>query len=247
MLFNPLEQFRILVLTQLHLGPLDISITNNTAILLIISVFFSLFFYVNLSKNTFLISKWQYLLELVYNFVVQLIRQQVSSLLGVRYFPLILFIFIFILFSNLIGLLPYGFTITGHIALTFQIALSIFIGIVIIGFYNNGSSFLNLFVPTGVPAALKPVLIVIEVFSYLIRPISLSVRLFANMLAGHTLLNILSTFTFNVFKNYALIVILPVLFVFFIMTLEISIAFVQAYIFSILLCIYLNDVYNTSH
>ena len=176
-----------------------------------------------------------------------MIRQQVSSLLGVRYFPLILFIFIFILFSNLIGLLPYGFTITGHIALTFQIALSIFIGIVIIGFYNNGSSFLNLFVPTGVPAALKPVLIVIEVFSYLIRPISLSVRLFANMLAGHTLLNILSTFTFNVFKNYALIVILPVLFVFFIMTLEISIAFVQAYIFSILLCIYLNDVYNTSH
>jgi ATP synthase subunit 6 len=154
---------------------------------------------------------------------------------------------VFILFSNLIGLLPYGFTITGHIILTFQIALSLFIGITIIGFYNNGVSFLNLFVPSGVPAALKPVLIVIEVFSYLIRPLSLSIRLFANMLAGHTLLNILGTFTFNVFKNYAIILILPVLFVFFIMTLEICIAFVQAYIFSILVCIYLNDAYATGH
>lgn len=247
MVYNPLEQFRILVLAKINFGLLDISVTHNTIILVIISLFFTLFFFVNFHNNTYLISKWQFVAEAIYNFVVKLVRQQIGTLIAVRYFPLVLFVFTFILFSNLIGLLPYGFTITGHIVLTLQIALSLFIGITIIGFYNNGISFLNLFVPTGVPQLLKPVLVVIEVFSYLIRPLSLSIRLFANMLAGHTLLNILGSFTFGVFKNHALIIILPVLFVFFIMTLEICIAFVQAYIFSILICIYLNDAYATSH
>jgi ATP synthase subunit 6 len=192
-------------------------------------------------------TRWQYAIELIYRFVSQLIRQQTNTLLAVRYLPIVFFIFVFILFSNLIGLLPYGFTITGHIVLTLQIALSIFVGITLIGLYNNGVDFFNLFVPKGVPKLLKPFLVIIEVVSYIIRPFSLAIRLFANMLAGHTLLNILSSFTFNVFKNYVLIVFLPILFVFFIMTLEICIAFVQAYIFSILVCIYLNDMYNTNH
>lgn len=247
MLFSPLEQFRILVLARLNFFGWDLSITNNTIILSIIAIFFIVFFYVNLEKNSYLITRWQYILELIYNFVSQLVRQQINNLISSRYFPLVLFVFIFILFSNLIGLLPYGFTITGHIALTLQIALSLFIGITLIGLYNNGLNFFNLFVPSGVPKALKPFLIVIEVVSYIIRPFSLAIRLFANMLAGHTLLNILSSFTFNVFKKYILIVFLPILFVFFIMTLEICIAFVQAYIFSILICIYLNDMYNVSH
>jgi ATP synthase subunit 6 len=247
MLFSPLEQFRILVLARINFFNWDISITNSSIILSIIATFFVIFFYVNLEKNTYLFTRWQYILELVYNFVSQLVRQQINNLISARYFPLVLFIFVFILFSNLIGLLPYGFTITGHVVLTLQIALSVFIGITIIGLYNNGLSFFNLFVPTGIPKILKPFLVTIEVASYIIRPFSLAIRLFANMLAGHTLLNILSAFTFNVFKNYILIVFLPVLFVFFIMTLEIRIAFVQAYIFSILICIYLNDMYNTSH
>jgi ATP synthase subunit 6 len=247
MLFSPLEQFRILVLARINFFNWDISITNSSIILSIIATFFVIFFYVNLEKNTYLFTRWQYILELVYNFVSQLVRQQINNLISARYFPLVLFIFVFILFSNLIGLLPYGFTITGHVVLTLQIALSVFIGITIIGLYNNGLSFFNLFVPTGIPKILKPFLVTIEVASYIIRPFSLAIRLFANMLAGHTLLNILRAFTFNVFKNYILIVFLPVLFVFFIMTLEICIAFVQAYIFSILICIYLNDMYNTSH
>lgn len=247
MLYNPLEQFRILILTKFSIDFFDISITNNTIILIVISLFFLLFFNFNLFRDIYITSRWQYILELIYTFVIKLVRQQINTLLAVRYFPLILFVFTFILFSNLIGLLPYGFTITGHIILTLQIALSLFIGITIIGFYNNGISFLNLFVPTGVPVLLKPVLIIIEVFSYLIRPLSLAIRLFANMLAGHTLLNILGSFTFNVFKGCSIIIILPILFVFFIMTLEICIAFVQAYIFSILICIYLNDAYSTSH
>jgi F-type H+-transporting ATPase subunit a len=151
------------------------------------------------------------------------------------------------LLSNLIGLLPYGFTITGHIIVTFQIAFSIFFGITLINIFNNQLSFFNLFLPSGVPKLLIPFLALIEVTSYIIRPFSLSVRLFANMLAGHTLLNILSSFVFNVFKKYVLVSLLPILFIVFVIILEFCIAIVQAYIFSILICIYFGDIYNTSH
>ena len=247
MIFNPLEQFRIMVLQRFFFGNLDISITNNTVILFVILIAFTFLFYVNYSTNTYIPSKWQYAVENVYIFVLQLFKQQVNNIVALRYFPLVLFVFSFILIANLIGLLPYGFTITGHIIFTFQIAFSLFFGITLINIINNKLEFLNLFVPSGVPKPLIPFLVIIEIVSYLIRPFSLSVRLFANMLAGHTLLNILSAFIFNVFKKYALISFLPLLFIVFIIVLEFCIAIVQAYIFSILSCIYLNDIYNTSH
>jgi ATP synthase subunit 6 len=247
MIFNPLEQFRIMVLQKMFFGNIDISITNNTVILFIILIGFMFLFYVNYSTNTYIPSKWQYSVENVYIFVLQLFKQQINNIVALRYFPLVLFVFSFILISNLIGLLPYGFTITGHIIFTFQIAFSLFFGITLVNIINNKLEFLNLFVPSGVPKPLIPFLVIIEIVSYLIRPFSLSVRLFANMLAGHTLLNILSAFIFNVFKKYALISFLPLLFIVFIIVLEFCIAIVQAYIFSILTCIYLNDIYNTSH
>jgi len=247
MIFNPLEQFRIMVLQKMFFGNVDISITNNTIILFVILIGFTFLFYINYSTNTYIPSKWQYSAENIYVFVLQLFKQQINNIVALRYFPLVLFVFSFILIANLIGLLPYGFTITGHIIFTFQIAFSLFFGITLINIINNKLEFLNLFVPSGVPKPLIPFLIVIEVVSYLIRPFSLSVRLFANMLAGHTLLNILSAFIFNVFKKYALISFLPLLFIVFIIVLEFCIAIVQAYIFSILTCIYLNDIYNTSH
>lgn len=247
MIFNPLEQFRILILQRLFFWDIDISITNNSIILFIIFIMFTLLFYINFSTNTYIPSKWQYAVENIYLFVLQLFKQQISNVVALRYFPLVLFVFSFILLANLIGLLPYGFTITGHIIFTFQIAFSLFFGITLINFFNNKLQFFNLFVPSGVPKPLIPFLVIIEVVSYLIRPFSLSVRLFANMLAGHTLLNILSAFIFNVFKKYALISFLPLLFIIFIVVLEFCIAIVQAYIFSILTCIYLNDIYNTSH
>jgi len=247
MIFNPLEQFRIMVLQKMFFGNVDISITNNTIILFVILIGFTFLFYINYSTNTYIPSKWQYSVENIYIFVLQLFKQQINNIVALRYFPLVLFVFSFILIANLIGLLPYGFTITGHISFTFQIAFSLFFGITLINIINNKLEFLNLFVPSGVPKPLIPFLIVIEIVSYLIRPFSLSVRLFANMLAGHTLLNILSAFIFNVFKKYALISFLPLLFIVFIIVLEFCIAIVQAYIFSILTCIYLNDIYNTSH
>lgn len=236
-----------MVLQKIFFGNVDMSITNNTIILFIIFISFTFLFYINYSQNTYIPSKWQYSLENIYSFVLQLFRQQINNIVALRYFPLVLFIFSFILISNLIGLLPYGFTITGHIIFTFQIAFSLFFGITLINIINNKLEFLNLFVPSGVPKPLIPFLVIIEIVSYLIRPFSLSVRLFANMLAGHTLLNILSAFIFNVFKKYALISFLPLLFIVFIIVLEFCIAIVQAYIFSILTCIYLNDIYNTSH
>jgi F-type H+-transporting ATPase subunit a len=247
MIFNPLEQFRIMVLQKMFFGNVDISITNNTIILFVILIGFTFLFYINYSTNTYIPSKWQYSVENIYIFVLQLFKQQVNNIVALRYFPLVLFVFSFILIANLIGLLPYGFTITGHIIFTFQIAFSLFFGITLINIINNKLEFLNLFVPSGVPKPLIPFLVIIEIVSYLIRPFSLSVRLFANMLAGHTLLNILSAFIFNVFKQYALISFLPLLFIVFIIVLEFCIAIVQAYIFSILTCIYLNDIYNTSH
>lgn len=186
-------------------------------------------------------------MEVIYNFILSILKQQISSIISIRYFPFLTTIFIFILLANVVGLLPYGFTITGHIILTLQLALSIFIGIIAINLFSNQLGFFNLFIPSGVSAILLPFLVVIEVVSFLIRPFSLAVRLFANMLAGHTLLNIMSAFVFNLFKGYPLLVILPLMFVVFIVVLEFCIALVQAYIFTILTCIYLNDIYSTGH
>jgi F-type H+-transporting ATPase subunit a len=186
-------------------------------------------------------------LESIYFFILNLIRNQINNLLALRYFPIILFLFNFILASNFLGLLPYGFTITSHIIFTLTISLSIFIGITIINITNNQFDFLKLFIPVGVPKILLPFLIIVEFVSYLIRPFSLAVRLFANMLAGHTLLNIMASFVFNCFKNFYAFALLPLLFIIFIVVLEFCIAIVQAYIFTVLIIIYINDIYNCNH
>lgn len=178
---------------------------------------------------------------------MNLIKGQIANLIALKYFPIVFFLFNFILASNFLGLLPYGFTITSHIIFALTTALSIFIGITLINIINNQFSFLNLFVPSGVPALLLPFLVVVEFVSYLIRPFSLAVRLFANMLAGHTLLSILASFVFNCFKGYPLLAILPLLFVIFIVVLEFCIAVVQAYIFTVLIVIYLTDIYQAAH
>jgi F-type H+-transporting ATPase subunit a len=172
-------------------------------------------------------------------------KQQINNIISLKYFPLVFNIFILILIFNINGLLPYSFTITSQIIVTLQLALSMFIGIIIIGFYNKDLKFLLLFVPKNIPKILVPFLTLIEIVSFLIRPFSLSVRLFANMLAGHTLLFIIASFNFFIAINYILVLILPLFFIFFILILEFAIAFVQAYIFVILISIYLNDLYDS--
>jgi len=190
--------------------------------------------------------KFQSIIELIYQFIFDMIKDQ-ASLKGQQFFPLFFLIFGFILFCNLLGLTPYAFTPTSHIILTFMIAFSFFIGLSIIGFLRQGVHFFQLFVPSGVPLAILPLMIGIEIMSYCIRPISLSVRLFANMLAGHTLLHIVAGFGVNLLKINFIFGLLPLLLLLAITALEFGIAFLQAYVFVILLSIYLKDSIKIAH
>ncbi len=170
-----------------------------------------------------------------------------AGIKGQQFFPLFFLTFGFILLCNVLGLSPYAFTPTSHIVLTFMIAFSFFIGLTILGFLRQGLQFIQLFVPSGVPIVLLPLMIAIEIMSYCIRPISLSVRLFANMLAGHTLLHIVAGFGVNLLKINFFFGLLPLILLVAITTLEFGIAFLQAYVFIILLSIYLKDSIKVSH
>lgn len=174
-------------------------------------------------------------------------RQQVQILHSFRFFPLFFVIFCFVLFANLMGLMPYSFTITAQILMNFTLAFSVVFGLSIFGFIYHGLNFIKFFIPSGVPVFLIPILFFIELISYCIRPLSLSARLFANLLAGHTLLNILSSFGLIIFKKYPVIFIVPFIFIFFVIVLEFCIAFIQAYVFLLLSLIYLGDIYNLNH
>jgi len=201
MIFNsPLEQFDILILYPLTIKGIDFSITQTTIFLWIALFHFFFFFFFGLFQAHLIPLPLQTLCEQSYLFITSMVKQQVGAI-GLRYFPLLFVIFFLILFSNLIGLIPFAFTPTSHIALTFSVALSCNIAFVIIGFKENGLSFLNLFVPKGGPKWLFPIIVMIEFVSYLLRTFSLSIRLFANIMAGHTLLHILSSFVSSFFTN----------------------------------------------
>lgn len=166
------------------------------------------------------------------------------------FFPVFLLVFLFILFSNLCGLLPFSFTVTAQFAITFALAFSFNLGFIILGFYLHKLSFLKLFVPSDAPLFLIPLLVVIEVVSYLIRTFSLSIRLFANMMAGHTLLHILASFCLSLLKSLTfvfIVFVLPFFLILLVFVLEFGIALIQAYVFTILLCIYIKDSYSPGH
>jgi len=189
----------------------------------------------------------QMLCEQSYSFIVTMIKQQVGKE-GLVYFPLLFTIFFVVLFSNLVGLVPFAFTPTSHLCFTFTIALTCNLAFVIIGFKENGYKFLQIFAPKGGPLWLFPVIIIIEFISYLLRTFSLSIRLFANMMAGHTLLHILSSFVVAFIQaGYLGVSLFPLSLIIAVIGLELGIAFIQAYVFTILLCIYLNDAFHPSH
>ena len=181
--------------------------------------------------------------ELVYEFVANMVKSNVGQS-GMRYFPFIFCLFIFILVLNLLGMLPYSFTVTSHIIVTFALAATVFLVVTAIGFINHGFGFLKLFVPHGVPWWLMPIIVPIELISYLIRPVSLSVRLFANMMAGHTMLKVFGGFVvmLGIIGGWA-----PLAFIVVFTGLEFLIAFLQAYVFAILTCLYLNDAIHLHH
>lgn len=188
-------------------------------------------------------------LENIYLFLVKLFSQHVNNYHSLYYFPIVSSIFIIVLFANLLGLMPYNFTITSHIFTTLTLSLTMFMGIIILSLYYNKLNYFKFFVPKGIDnKPLQIFLVFIEVASYIIRPFSLAIRLFANMLAGHTLLYILNTFLVYVSsKKLFSLFLLPMIIIFMVFILEFAIAFIQAYVFTTLLVIYINDIYNVSH
>ncbi len=245
--FSPLEQFEIISLLPIQFGYIDISITNSSLYLILGLISILFFFNSILNRTLYIPNVWQTILEDLYLFIIELINQN-CGVKGQTYFKFIFTLFIFLLTCNLIGMIPYSFTVTSHIVVTLTLSIAIWIGVTIIGFYQHGLHFLHLFAPSGAPTAILPILIIIEVVSYIIRAISLGVRLFANMMSGHTLLKILAGFSFQIFAIGGILGLIgsaiPLIIVFLITGLEIGIACLQAYVFTILSIMYLNDSIN---
>ena len=216
------------------------SFTNSSLAMIITVAFITIFLTVTVNSRSIIPTRLQLISELCYNFIAQLLKDTVGNE-GRKYFPIVFSIFMFVLIGNMVGMIPYSFTFTSHIIVTFALAALVFIGVTILGFINHGVRFFTFFYIPGVPFYMHPLLIPIEVISYLSRPISLSVRLFANMLAGHTLLKVFAGFVVAMpFFTGAL----PLAFIVALTGLEILIAFLQAYVFAILTCLYINDAYH---
>jgi len=233
---SPLAQFEINELVPIEIGGHNISFSNSALMMVITITLILLLMLLGTRKRAMVPGRWQALAELCYEFVANLIRDTVGNE-GRKYFPFIFSIFMFILIGNMLGMVPYSFTFTSHIAVTFAMAMVVFIGVTILGFAKHGIKFFTFFVPPGVPVWMWPLMIPIEIISYLSRPVSLAMRLFANMLAGHTLLKVFAGFV----PALGAAGVLPLAFVGALTGLELLIAFLQAYVFAILTCLYIND------
>lgn len=248
---SPLEQFEILPLVSLYLGGLDFSITNETIILFII--FFVLYTFkssiVNQSDLTVYIvpHRWQIIVETIYKTVLSMVVDNIGLQRGQYFFPLVFAVFFYVLCLNIIGLVPYSFTLTSHFVVTFALSLFLFLGINIICVRTHGIEFFSLFLPSGTSAALAFLLVPIELISYVFKPVSLSIRLFANMMGGHTLLKVIAGFGWTLMGCTGVVFIfhyIPLLILIPLFGLEVGVALIQSFVFSILICIYLNDAIN---
>jgi F-type H+-transporting ATPase subunit a len=249
MVWSPLEQFTIIRILPIRFGNFDLSFTNSSFYLFMATGFCILLFYF-VTKDGGMIrpSPWQVFVESIWSFTTNLVKEQIGRE-GCKYVPFIFSTFLFLLCTNLIGMIPYSFTATSHLICTFALSFSLFIGITIIGFQYHGLHFFSFLYPPGAPIILAPLLVVLELVSYSFRAVSLAVRLFANMMAGHTLVKILSAFGWTMLQSkgvplLSIASIIPFIIVFALMGLEIAVACLQAYVFTILTCIYLNDAIN---
>jgi F-type H+-transporting ATPase subunit a len=240
-IIDPIHQFVIDRLIPLHVGGVDISFTNSALFAVIAIVLASLLFI--LAPRNLIPTRLQSVAESIYE-VVDNMTHEVLHDNARTYFPFVLTLFTFILFANVLGLIPYAFTVTSHIVVTLALALVVFIGATIIGFIRNGFGYLKLFVPSGVPALLLPLVVLIEIVSYFIRPMSLSIRLFANMMAGHMMLKVMAGFVvmLGLMAGW-----LPLVAMVGLMGLELLVAALQAYVFALLTCMYLNDAMHVDH
>lgn len=233
---NPLHQFTIERLIPIHIGGVDASFTNAALVMTIAVVLITAFVVVSTRRAALVPGRWQSVSEMLYEFVADMVDKNAGHG-GEAYFPFVFTLFMFILFGNLLGMIPYSYTFTSQIIVTFALALTVFIGVTLIGIALHGVRFLTLFVPAGVPKVLLLLLVPIEVLSYFIRPFTLAIRLFANMMAGHTMLAIFATFV----TALGIAGILPLAVDVALIWLELLVAVLQAYVFAILTCLYLAD------
>ncbi len=234
---GPLEQFMIKPIIPLpEIAGLDISFTNSSLWMGIAVIASYSLVMVGTRHAALVPGRLQSVVEIAYEFVADMVRDNAGKE-GMKYFPIIFTLFMFILFGNMLGMFPFGFTFTSHIIVTFTMAICVFVGVTVIGFMKHGVGYLGLFAPPGAPKAILPVLVPIEILSYCVRPISLSVRLFCNMVAGHTMLKVFAGFAVAL----GALGIAPLAIAVAITGLEFVIAFLQAYIFTVLTCIYLHD------
>ena len=250
---SPLDQFEIIPLIPMNIGDLYFSFTNPSLFMLLTLslVLLLVHFVTKKGGGKSVPNAWQSLVELIYDFVLNLVNEQIGGLSGnvkQKFFPCILVTFTFLLFCNLQGMIPYSFTVTSHFIITLGLSFSLFIGITIVGFQRNGLHFLSFLLPAGVPLPLAPFLVLLELISYCFRALSLGIRLFANMMAGHSLVKILSGFAWTMLCMNNLFYFIgdlgPLFIVLALTGLELGVAILQAYVFTILICIYLNDAIN---
>jgi F-type H+-transporting ATPase subunit a len=239
---NPMEQFEVKPIVPLHIGPYDISFTNQSLFMCLVVLAVTLFLTLAMSRRRIVPSRAQSMAEVSYDFVAGMIRSTAGDE-GLVFFPFVFSIFMFVLFSNFLGLIPGAFTVTSQIVVTFALAALVILTVIVVGFARHGLGFFKLFVPKA-PFLLLLLLVPIEIISFLTRLVSLSVRLFANMLAGHTMLVVFASFVIALGAAGGILSALsitPMFMIVFIGALEMLVAFLQAYVFAILTCIYLNE------
>jgi len=247
---DPIHQFELKHWLSLgHIGPYEIAFTNSALFMIIALLATAALMLIPTRSRALVPGRFQSIAEISYEFIADTINSTAGKE-GMKFFPLVFTLFMFILVANIIGLIPYTFTVTSHIIITAALALLVFVTVLVYGFYKNGLHFFNLFVPKGIPIYILPLIVFIEVLSFLSRPISHSVRLFANMLAGHITLKVFASFItllggLGIFGIFG--AALPLALVVALTALELLVAFLQAYVFAILTCIYLNDAIHPGH
>ena len=237
---NLIEQFKIKPIIPLEIGGVDVSFTNSAVMMVISVVLITAFLTLSVRSRALVPGRWQSLAEVFYEFIASMLRDNVGSA-GRKYFPFIFSLFMFVMFGNVLGMVPGAFTYTSHVIVTFGMAIVVFVGVTIIGFMRHGTHFLRMFFPEGAPLATAVILVPIEIISYFSRPFSLAVRLFANMTVGHIILKVLGGFVVALGGFYILPGVVPFAFLGAVTVLEFGIALLQAYVFTILSCIYLHD------
>jgi F-type H+-transporting ATPase subunit a len=246
---DPTHQFQVFKIVPIEIGGMDFSFTNASLFMVATVAAASGFLYFSTANRGLIPTRMQSVAEMSYEFIASMLREGAGSQ-GMKFFPMVFSLFMFVLTANLLGMFPYFFTVTSQIIVTFALALFVILTVLIYGFYKHGLHFLSVFAPAGVPKVLLPLVSSIEIISFLSRPISLSVRLFANMLAGHITLKVFAGFVASMSAMGALGVggaILPLLMTVAMTGLEFLVAFLQAYVFAVLTCMYLNDAVHGGH